>query len=94
MRLNIHSLPSDCFAFRLSGLPCYVCVTHYEPEIPANLSGHPDSWTPSEGGELEFEVYDRKGYRAEWLEEKVDDTSFLAIEAAYLEHRRKYGQDH
>ena len=71
MRLNTKQLPSDCFDFRVSGIPCIVCVTHYVPDVPAKLSGHPDTWEPPEPGELEFECYDRKGYRAKWLEEKV-----------------------
>ena len=31
-------------------------VTHYSPYTPSNLTGHPDSWTPEEGGEIEYEV--------------------------------------
>lgn len=73
MRLNPSRLPPECFDFRVSGIPCFVCVTHYEPDVPANLSGHPDNWSPPEGGEIEFDLYDRKGYRAKWLEEKVTD---------------------
>lgn len=90
MRLNPNRLPPECFDFRVSGIPCIVCVTHYLPEVPAKLSGHPDTWEPPEPGEFEFELYDRKGYRAKWLEEKVDDTNFLAIEDTYLAQRRKY----
>jgi hypothetical protein len=89
MRLNTKQLPSDCFDFRVSGIPCIVCVTHYEPTVAANLSGHPDNWSPPEWGEIEFELYDRKGYRAKWLEEKLTDSVEAVIFDTYEEHRRR-----
>ncbi len=91
MKINPDKLQSDCFEFRLKGIPCIVCVTNYSPEIPAKLNGHPDTWDAPDPGELEFELYDRKGYRAEWLEDKVDDTILFSIEEAYDKHRRSYG---
>lgn len=32
----------------------FVNITDYVPYRPAKLSGHPDTWQPPEGGELEF----------------------------------------
>ena len=31
------------------------CEVYAEPYVPARLSGHPDSWTPAEGGEIDIE---------------------------------------
>jgi len=94
MRLNTKQLPSDCFHFRIAGLPCIVCVTHYVPDVPAKLSGHPDTWEPPESGELEFECYDRKGYRAKWLEEKVDESVIDTVWNQYKEVLREHCQDY
>lgn len=32
-------------------------ILHYEPFVPANFGGHPDSWSDSEGGDIEIRVY-------------------------------------
>lgn len=90
MRLNPSRLPSECFDFRVSGIPCFVCVTHYEPYVPANLSGHPDNWSPPEYGEIEFELYDRRGYRAKWLEVKTTNDIEQAIFEKYEELKREH----
>lgn len=34
---------------------------------------------PAEGGEIEWEIYDRKGYRAKWLEAKMDSRAEDAL---------------
>lgn len=55
------------FESHISGIPCQIKVTYYTPYVPANFD------FPAEGGEFEFEVYDRKGYRAVWLENKITE---------------------
>lgn len=35
-----------------------VVVTHYEPEEPAVLTGHPDGQSPGAAGEFEFDLFD------------------------------------
>ena len=59
---------------RICGIPAQAEITHYEPGHPGKLSGHPDTWYPPEGDKLEYKLYDRKGYRAEWLERKIRGT--------------------
>ena len=69
----------------IAGIPCQVAITHYEPYDPG-------SWhEPPSGGELEFEIYDRRGYPAAWLERKVteDDEARIFKEwEAELQGRR------
>lgn len=57
---------------RIQGIPCLVVVTAYSPAVPSNRNVDPDR-DPYDPGCFEFEVYDRKGYHAPWLEEKMDD---------------------
>lgn len=61
------------FDSRVSGIPCQIKVTHYQKEIAARTWGRSDDWHPGEPEEFEFEVYDRRGRRAEWLERKLTE---------------------
>ena len=36
----------------------FVVVTHYSPAVKGNRNGHPDNWTPDEGAELEYTLFD------------------------------------
>jgi len=49
----------------LGGLPCIARVHSYIPIIPA-------TWHhPEEGGEVDFELLDRRGRQAGWLEKRL-----------------------
>lgn len=61
-------------------IPCQVDITYYEPYQPA-------TWhEEASGGEIEFEVYDRRGYRAAWLEAKVTEADEDRIYHEYRAH--------
>lgn len=57
------------FDSRVCGIPCQIEVTYYVNE-PARLFGRPEDCYPAEF-DVEYNILDRKGYRAEWLERKV-----------------------
>ena len=59
---------------RVMGIPAQAEVTSYLPGEPEYRMGHPDTWEPAGGEELEYQLFDRKGYRAEWLERKIAGT--------------------
>ena len=66
------------FESHVQGIPCKVRVTYATPYVPA-------SWdSPEESGEFEFELLDRKGYRAKWLEAKVTEADVDRLEKEYL----------
>ena len=66
------------FESHVQGIPCKVRVTYATPYVPA-------SWdAPAEGGDFEFELLDRKGYRAKWLEAKVTEADVERLEKEYL----------
>jgi hypothetical protein len=56
------------------GIPALAKVTSYTPYRPMRVTGcgFGDA-EPPEPEEVEFELYDRKGYRAKWLEKKLED---------------------
>jgi len=68
------------------GIPCIIRVTHWEGYVPARLSGHPDNWAPSEGGEGAWEILDTKGRAAPWLEVKMTDEERVRIDEEVFEH--------
>ena len=53
------------------GIPCIIGVTDYEGYVPAYISGLPENCYPAEGGYGDYDILDRKGYKAAWLERKV-----------------------
>lgn len=79
---------------RISGIPCQVLITCYYPARPANFRGSPDRWTPPEPEEISFQVLDRRGRPAPWLEAKLDEQDRRRIEdelRAYLRHEQETG---
>lgn len=71
-----HSTVGMC-AVSLSGIPCFAAVTNFFRQDPMGASAYSDldcyGYT-----EVEFEFYDRKGYRAHWLDRKYDGLSMTA----------------
>lgn len=71
--------------FNLSGLPCLLGVTgyNYQPPFkgPARLCDSDVDFYGYE--EIDFELLDRKGYRAKWLDPKMssnlEDDAKIAI---------------
>ena len=69
----------------IQGIPCQIEVTSYSPGQRGDRPGMgpPMSYQdiePPEPEELFYEVYDRKGYPAGWLEDKIteeDDENIL-----------------
>jgi hypothetical protein len=60
------------FNTRVGGIPCKCEVTHYSTGSPMRVygSGMGDC-EPPEPEEFEYQLLDRKGYRAEWLDRFV-----------------------
>jgi hypothetical protein len=69
---------------RISGIPCKVQLTHYSPGR-CNRVGHIDNWLPDDPTELEFQVYDTRGYPADWLAKKMTDEEAQRIENLLIE---------
>lgn len=55
----------------IQGIPAIVRVTDWEPYVEGKFHGPPDSCYPAEGGWGEWEILDRRGRPAPWLEEKL-----------------------
>lgn len=81
--MKIESQNGDVFQGTITGIPCQILVTSYIDE-PARISGLWENSFPAEF-EFEFEVYDRKGYRANWLESKLNDDIESELSEKYQE---------
>lgn len=68
------------FESHVAGIPCKVRVTYSTPYIPESFNG------PAEGGDFEFELLDRKGYRAKWLEAKLTDDDYWRLQDEYEDY--------
>lgn len=70
------------------GIPCKVKVTYTTKYIPESYSG------PAEGGDFEFELLDKKGYRARWLEKKLTKDDVERIEKEYSAYAEAVLEDY
>lgn len=62
-------------AITVSGIPCYANVTHCDIQRPYGGSAQNCESDVDYYGyaEVEFDIYDRKGYPAKWLEKKLTE---------------------
>ena len=73
------------FPTYIAGIPCQCNVIYATPLIPMRVYGPGmEDADPPEGGDFEFEILDRKGYRAKWLEPKITPKD---VDRLYEEYR-------
>lgn len=71
------------FDSTIQGIPCGILVKSYTQMRPGRYSGPPELCYEEEPAEMEFEVLDRRGYRADWLAKKLTDRDFDRIVKEY-----------
>lgn len=71
------------FPTKVQGIPCLCEIVDFTPYVPARIYGPIELCRPAEGGEIELQLRDRKGYVADWLNKKVteEDQARLKKEA-------------
>lgn len=79
----------DTFESRVAGIPCQVEVLTYYPDRPMRVTGlgFGDA-DPPEPEFFEFELLDRKGYPAPWLERKLTPDDHQRLLTEYQQTRR------
>lgn len=75
----------DEIPFTISGIPCLIGVTHYLKVNGSHSYNAPSDMDYHGYTECDYDILDRKGYPAAWLERKgVDsDAADEAIDAYY-----------
>ena len=76
------------FESKVAGIPCKVRVTYYTPYVPASYN------SPAEGGDFNFQILDKKGYRAKWLEAKVTERDVERLAVEYDEYQKAQLEDY
>ena len=73
---------------RVSGIPCIAKVTHYSRQEPHRGSAQScdSDWDYTGFTECEFDILDRSGKPAAWLERKVTDDDRQRIEQEITKH--------
>lgn len=68
------------------GIPCIIRVLSWDDYRPAYLGGAPENCYPAEGGCGDWEILDRKGRPAPWLEIKMTDKERIRIDEEVFEY--------
>jgi len=71
---------------RVCGIPAIARVLHYRPYEPAYRRGHPDNWEPASPPEIDFEILDRRGRPAPWLDRKLTNEDRARLERELIEY--------
>lgn len=75
--------------FRIAGIPCLIGIIDYECQ-PGSFSYNADSdWDYYGYSNLDYDVLDRKGYKADWLAKKITSQIEVEIEEAVEEYFRE-----
>ena len=78
----------DTVEFRISGIPCLLGIQHFN-QVQGSHSYNAASDVDYYGyTECDFDVLDRKGYRAKWLEAKMTDRDWQLAEDAIADYYR------
>lgn len=78
---------------RVAGIPCLIGVIDWEAYVPAYTSGPPDRCYPSEGDCGSWEVLDRRGRKAPWLERKMTAADERRVEQDVFEAMENKADD-
>lgn len=73
------------FETRVCGIPCQVKVDYYVDVKPQGRYADSD-WDCYGYTEMEFTLLDRKGYKAEWLQNKMTESDIKMIEQKIIEN--------
>ncbi|USZ48100.1 hypothetical protein [Halomonas sp. DN3] len=74
------------FTTTVAGIPCRCQVTLYSPGVPMRTTGFGfGDADPPEPEEFEFDILDRGGYPAAWLERKLTDDDYDRLLSEYHE---------
>ena len=76
------------FESQVAGIPCKVRVIYHTPYVPASYN------SPAEGGDFNFQILDKKGYRAKWLEAKVTERDVERLAVEYDEYQKAQLEDY
>ena len=66
------------------GIPAGVVITSYSPGYEAKINCLPEDAYEGASAEIEFILIDRKGYKAQWLMDKLSTPEWYDLEKEVL----------
>ncbi len=69
---------------RVAGIPCQILITSYYPATPMKYWKAEEYWQPPQEAEIEWEILDRRGRPAPWLERKLSPAERRRIEGELI----------
>lgn len=78
------------FATTIAGIPCQIKVTSYEVQKP--IPNADSDWDHQGYYEMDFQVLDRGGYSASWLEAKMSEDDRHRIEEEALKRMSSHDE--
>ena len=80
----------DTLEARVAGIPCLIGVTTYNSVKGSHSYDAPSDWDYHGYTDIEFDVLDRRGRPAAWLERKMKDQDREQVEQAIVDHMSDY----
>lgn len=80
------------FKTRALGIPCLCEIVHYSPAMPMQVYRTGNA-TPPEPEEVELQLLDRHGYKADWLERKLTPADWAKLEQEALGQMEDHAND-
>lgn len=79
---------------RVAGIPCLIGVIDYSSVKGSYDYNAASDWDYNGYTESEWELLDRKGYRAKWLDYKLTDKETNDVESAIAEYMDSFADDY
>ena len=76
------------------GIPCKLGVIEVGYYEPAYTRGHPDNWEPEDSCPHTYDILDRKGYRAKWLDAKCSTKDCDQHQLDIDKHLKEFANDY
>ena len=76
----------------VAGIPCQARMTYYAPADPGRTYGPPEDCWPPEPAVVDFDVLDRRGRAAPWLERKLSVDDIARIEGELIEAAEEWDE--
>ena len=82
------------FESTVCGIPCIICIKSWDGYRPSVIRADPGDSYPEEGGCGEWEVLDRRGRPAPWLEVKLTEAERVRIDEEVFNHMENENDDY
>ncbi len=69
---------------RVAGIPCQIEIKLFYPAAPMKYWRFEEYWQPPQEAEIEWEILDRRGRPAPWLERKLSPAERRRIEGELI----------